>query len=207
MYRLFLTALGLSSQPIPQEIKKDTSDLPYQLKEVVFTEKEKKRLNINDRETYYRITKNGKVVNNAIFRQGAFSSDIIDLNTKRYVELLTYDEERYSDYVIKECKLKSPYCLKSHNCVFDMETHEIVFKTKDFMKDYIFIYDNLCVNNIRDGIWFLPERRWILGDSKLEKYIETDKYIFAHTNKYDSGKVVVYRVDRITGEVINCNEI
>lgn len=191
-----------------QERAKSEAELPYQLTPIKFSKREIKRLNINERDNYCHITKNGKKVSDLIFRKGGFSSSIKDMNTKRFVELLTYDEDRYSDDTVKTCKLKSPYCLRSHNCVFDMEKHEIAFKTNDTLHDYIFIKDNLCIGKINDGVFFLPERRWILDKSyELEGYIETENYLYAYSGKYSAAKSVMYRIDRKSGDVINCNVI
>lgn len=204
--KVFSTFLGI---PIVMEVvKEDESQYPYQLTPIQFSKKDMKRLNISERDNYCHITKNGKKVSDLIFRRGGFSSSLKDMNTKRYVELLTYDEDRYSDSVIKDCKLKSPYCLQSHNCVFDMEKHEIAFKTNDRFHDYIFIYENLCISKINDGVWFLPERKWVLDKSyNLDGYIETKQFIYAYSDKYKTKETIMYRIDKETGDVVNCNEI
>ena len=190
------------------DVAEDETEYPYQLTPIKFSKREMKRLNISERDNYCHITKNGKKVSDLIFRRGGFSSSLKDMNTKRYVELLTYDEDRYSDSVIKDCKLKSPYYLQSHNCVFDMEKHEIAFKTSDRIHDYIFIYKNLCISKINDGVWLLPERKWVLDKShNLDGYIETDKFIYAYSDKYKTKETIMYRIDKETGDVVNCNEI
>ena len=56
--------------------------------------------------------------------------------------------------------------------------------------------------------WLLPERKWVLDKShNLDGYIETDKFIYAYSDKYKTKETIMYRIDKETGDVVNCNEI
>lgn len=188
--------------------KKDTSSLPYQFRQIRFDKKEMSRLNINAMDRYYRIALNGKTVSDRIFRRGAFSSTVEDLNTKRFVTLITFKEGRYSNDIVKECKLKSPLFLEPHGCVFDMKTHEVVFVSDDRLSVSVTVKGNLCFDTVGKGIFYLPERKWLFGkDDEIDKYIETKDYLYVYGNTWNVEKCVMYRISKENGSVVNCNEI
>lgn len=176
---------------------------PYQLTPINWSKKDMKRLNIHENDNYCHLTYNGEKVSDCILRKGGITSSVKEFNEKRFVTFLLYTEAKYSDEIVKDCNLKSPYHLDCVTCVFDMEKHEVAYVAKDRFHDYLNIYGNLCTDAKRNGVLYLPTRTWVLDETEVEDVINCDKYLFAHNCKYGKGDKM-YRVDKETGEVINC---
>ena len=188
-----------------RERRVEKTDWKYQLTPIEFSDSDRKRLNIHEKETYYHLTCDGKTVVDGIFRQGGFSSSIKEINTKRFIRLLVYSEDRYSDSIVKECNLKSPYYLRGKDCIVDMERHEVVLVSADrCLSSIMSVYGNIAVTDTADGIgvFSLTERRWLLEDKDLKTLTEIDDFLFVTTGGYFPK--AMYRVSKTTCEVIDC---
>lgn len=199
--QIFTDVFGFLGSEAPAE----KTDWKYQLTPIEFSESDKKRLNIHNSDEYYRITCDGKTVVEGIFRQGGFSSSIKEINTKRFIRLLVYSEDRYSDSIVKECGLKSPYYLRGKDCIVDMERKEIALVSADrTLGSIMSVYGNIAVTDTADGIgvFSLTERKWLLEDKELRNMVEIDDYVFFTTGGYFPKGV--FRISKTTGEVVDC---
>lgn len=199
--QIFTDVFGFLGSEAPAE----KTDWKYQLTPIEFSDSDKKRLNIGDSDKYYHLTCDGKTVVDGIFRQGGFSSSIKEINTKRFIRLLVYSEDRYSDSIVKECSLKSPYYLRGKDCIVDMESHEVVLVSADrTLGSIMSVYGNIAVTDTADGIgvFSLTERRWLLEDKDLKTLTEIDDFLFVTTGGYFPKGM--FRISKTTCEVIDC---
>ncbi len=179
--------------------------LPFQLTPAVLDEKYKKRFNINDNEVHYRITKNGEPIHNGLFRF-YITDDTDEINTNRFVIMNTGVEAEYSDSTVKTCKLKYKGRIAYYRCVFDMEKCEIAYLCDEEYNSSLSLYKNVCVDNRKNKIVYLPTKEVLVEEEKSISIIEVDDYLFVSDGKYSRG-TFMKRIDTNDGSVLDVDKI
>lgn len=179
---------------------------PYRIILAEFTEKEKTKFNIHDKDKYYRITDDkGNVLFGGALFSLSFSNEVEFLKkfvkAERYLVLSTYVVEEYSKDIVKSCKLKSALRYQMHNCVVDKERGEIVYVTENYISDYISVYKNILVDE-KQRVWYLPINELLFTEGKF--IAQTEKHVLWSNKKYwtaNTEYIVVYSIDKASGDI------
>lgn len=148
-FDLFFKILSHTERNSPKKINQHPETL-LQLSPIEVNEDYLEKWNEISRD-FLCLTKNGELVNNTLYRTGAYSPDLKD----DYFILLKYSEAQYSKEIMKMSKSKNANHLRSNWCIIDKHGNEKVvapeFRNIYLVKNSIIYSQDSKYYNIETG--------------------------------------------------------
>jgi len=157
------------------------------------SEKLVKKYNVHPSDRYYQLRKDGEPMSDEWFRRNVYCTDERNFDKERYLILVHMKPEKYSDYVVGTCNLKSPWHFEGYECVFDKEAGKIIYEVENTFDDHLRIHGNLLEHrSTRGKVKFVNLiTRESVAELESCEYWEGSDRLFIRTPKYGDPQKIL----------------